>query len=480
MSLDDNFNEIALRFKTLNAFNDSIKVNVSDLNSHLSLVKNDLVSTLSTIDQNISSNINKASNLTLQNLEHMNPSSAIETFSTKIMEAVNQTLMTEKLVSSLQLQNKKLEISNVEKEKESSILKIDLSSKKKEIQNLTDKISNLTVENSSLIDTNLLITNNLEREKKELVQELETHKLKYSISVKEYQEKIAFANCSNKKIEEQNIKLFNEERKKVDGLTNELKILKNKLSDANEKNGCIRSDLLKAEEFEKHTLAQLNKMKSSYNDEANKNKNMKLQLSDSEEKLTGVNNHLKELQDKITKKEDLIVDLQNKILEKENELSTLKTKLDIMAKKPQPAESLDDTKNKHFDIGNIFAESRTSTTIKEDVKQNLNKKIVSAGSKISKSAKPANHGKTSKNPKNGNLLTKEVKQTNQFNSKIKKPAKKLIAKRKLIGSSQDSSRSLRELDKQQPHLTKDVLQDLDIFNEFEAIERLGSIEKPRW
>lgn len=475
LSIDDSFNDIAVRITSLGTSNDLIKTEISNSNIKLVECKDTIVSTLSDVDQNIINKFNKSIVNIVNKLENNSSSEDIKKSTDKVLEVIQTSLNNEKTIKSLEDEKLKLIQLNLQNENLIANLKTDIESKLNEIKRLNENISKLKVENTELIDGQLIIINDLQQEKSTLLKELEISKTKYSNAVKEYEEKITSANISNKQIEEQNIKIFTEEKKKVTNLIKELENCNRKLSEQKSTNAVAQKELHDSKEFAKSKVEELKNLQSIHESQLDKSNKFKDKFNETNQIINDLNKNIGNLNVEIENKNQVISKLQSAILANESEINELKSKLDdsneIIKNMVEDNKKADSTPK----INNIFPESRTSTVKSESIKEKREKYI--KVEKIEKPIVPVTKKSQSK-PKRVTKPTIERKEAVKSNPiiKITQPSK-----RKLLDSSQDSVKESKSLKKRgQEALKNSVLKDLDIFNEFEAIDRLGTIGKPGW
>lgn len=497
LSLDDNFNDLALRFANLGAATDSIKSSILDSNEKATILKEKLVSTLSSIDKNIVTNSNNNFGIILQKLNEKCTSQDLECFSTKVVETIDRNLKNEEEISLLHIENKKLADSNTRKDKQITVLNARMDSTVEEIGKLTRRISNLNKENAELTNNQLSVIKDLQKEKEKLSREITKMNETYANIIKDYEDKLESSRELAKQVEEKNISLFNQEKKKVDSLQQRLGAFDKTCEMMKTERIVLQNKLDSSKESNEAILKELNKLKQVHDEESNKVKELMLRLNETGNNLGVSNADINMMKNACKEKESYITDLNKLLAAKEKDLAGCQEELNkIKQISEQTARQKDDEilkLKKDFeklkgDLEKIcktkprklFPESRTSTVVKqEEVKEPVvsEVKVKIEQNKDSKSKKTVGTKKTEKKlerSKEKELIKSKAKKA-AVNTKVTKP------KRKLISSSQSSTRSSQSLrEKKQQDLTRNILQDLDIFNEFEAIDKLGTILKPGW
>lgn len=505
MCLVDNFNDVALRVTNLGQSTDSIKKGVNSTVDQIILVRDDVIAALSSVDKNIVNNVNENFTSMLQKIGNKLSQKDLDAFSNKLLGTIDQNVMHEKERSKLKHENQSIIESKLKIENQVNILKEKLETKFKEIETLNEKIANLTAENNELINSQLTVINDLQREKSELLDQLKEINGKHNQTIKEFERKIEIANTNSKSIEKQNIKLFNEEQKKYKALEERFAQQNSKYNSLQNDNIALQNKINNFKDDNKSFDKELNNVKRDHEIELKSLKNEIVQVEASRDKLLAElkllknsiedgENHIKELTHTLKNKENNLLDFKEEFAKaqktSEDVLKIKENKIDQLQKKIQKFEQLQDEAK--LNSRSIFPESRTSTAIKEEKLESQTGhdispiKLEPVKSKNEKmKAKPKNVTNRRNPDKKGELLIDKAsikpkiklgKKTTSINAKIAKP------KRKLISSSQVSSRSSQSTgkDKKGETITKNILQDLDIFNEFEAIDRIGTIGKPGW
>lgn len=488
LSLDDNFNDLALRLTNLGATNEFIKSSISASANHTTEVKEELISALSSIDKNILTQFNINFNVILQKLNAKCTSHDLESFSNKMIETIDRNSKSEKEILLLQVENKKLMESNTRAEKQVSLLNVRLETKVDVIKKLDDKIISLKAENAEVTNSQLSIINDLQGEKDKLIKELENSNADHAKSVQEYQKKLETSMKLAKQVEEKNIRLFNQEKKKVECLLQRLNAFDKTCEKMKTEKDTMQKELDKSKNSNKVILDELTELKNTYEIENKKVKDMMARFNETSNQLGSSNADIHLLKSTYKETECCIADLNESLKNKERDLADYKEKLDkfrhtaeqAMQEKNEEIAKLKDDFEKlcRAKSRKLFSESRTSTVVKTEeakphaevkaeVEQNkdVKPKRVTARKKIEKKVESSS-GK--------DLIRPKTKKPSVI-TKVAKP------KRKLISSSQSSVKSSQLLkEKKQQELTKNILHDLDIFNEFEAIDKLETIVKPGW
>lgn len=496
-SLDDNFNDLALRFANLGAETETIKCSILDSGEKATSLKEELVSTLSLIDKSIVTNSNNNFGAILQKLNEKCTSQDLECFSTKIVETIDKNLKNEKELSLLHIENKKLVDGNTRKDKQITVLNVRLETKVEEIGNLTKKISELNRENAELTNNQLSVMNDLQNEKEKFSNEVAKLSETYITTIKDYENKMKSSKELAKQVEKKNISLFNQEKKKVDSLQQRLGAFEKTCEMMETERVALQNKLNSSNESNEANIKELNKLKQVHDEESKKVIELMLSLNETSNELGVSNADIDMMRTSFNEKETYIYDLKKSMAAKEKSLAGCQEDLnktkqmaeqntrkrdDEITKLKKDFEKLagDYEKLCKANPRKLFPESRTSTVVKQEetkelvtpevkVKLEQNKEIEAKKAVATKKAEKKLEPSKEKEP----IKPKAKKPS--LNTKITKP------KRKLISSSQSSTRSSQSLrEKKQQDLTKNILQDLDIFNEFEAIDKLGTILKPGW
>ena len=496
LSLDDNFNDLALRFANLGAATDSIKSSIIDSNEKATIFKEELVSALSSIDKNIVTNSNKNFGIILQKLNEKCTSQDLECFSTKVLDTIDRNLKNEEEISLLHIENKKLVDVNARKDKQITVLNARMENKVEEIGKLTRKISKLNKENAELTNNQLSVIKDLQKERENLSKEIAKINETYANIIKDYENKLESSRELAKQVEEKNVSLFNQEKKKVDSLQQRLGAFDKTCEMMKTERVMLQNKLDSSKESSEAILKELNELKQVHDEESKKVKELMLRLNEASNDLGISNADINMMKKAFKEKESYITDLSKQLAAKENDLAGCQEELNkIKQISEQTTREQDDEISKlkkdleklKGDLEKlckakprkIFPESRTSTLVKqEEVKELVPEVMVKIEqNKDNKSKKAVARKKTEKKlePSKEKELIKPKAKKPSVNTRVTKP------KRKLISSSQSSIRSSQSLrEKKQQDLTKNILQDLDIFNEFEAIDKLGTILKPGW
>jgi hypothetical protein len=474
-----------IRVTSLGASNDAIKAEVSNVSEKMLRCKDETISALSNIDQNIVNHMNKSIINIIQKLDENCTSSEVKKITEKVLETVNNNLKNEKIIDSLQKQKLELIEKNLSSENIISLLKMDVKAKDKEIEKLNGNITNLKTENNELLNSQLSIINDLQQKESELLNDIEICRKQYSDAMKDHEVKINSANASNKKIEEQNIRIFNEEKKKVACLNKELENYKQKFEDLKVTNKLLINEIDDLKKMQTERTIELCNLKKNYESESDERVKNETKAEQRDEIIATLNRNLQSLNADLSNKEQIINKLQTTIASYEKELKDYKcsineNKLIIQNLKETQGKGQNNDNVSKLEKAAIFPDSRTSTAKAEPIKvkqEKFGKSYVPTTKKVKSKSKRI----TKPTIQPFKEEKKDVSITTLQNNQTTITSKSTQCKRKLLGSSQDSAKTSQSLQrKKQEILKNNILQDLDIFNEFNAIDRLGTIGKPGW
>lgn len=521
--VNEGFNDIAIRVTGLATSNDCIKSCISDSNSKLIEYKNAIISALSTVDKNLTSSLASNLNTLISKVSENSTKVELQACADKIFNAVCETLSNETTIREIQKANGKLVSDKCKLENTSTMQSINLKNKENELNITRTQLHELK---SKLESINSSIANERVTHSEKMAAmsaELKAKGVEFDDLKNEYETQIKHANEKNKMVEEQNIKLFNEEKKKVATLSKEISSLErgmDSLKHLEEENKVLGIQLATAENNIKEAACNLENLKGVQSESNQRNLELQRQLESAKcnvERLTEEVRCLKKtLEENEVIAKDCIDSKEKEIKRYAQEMSSIKflmgtlkekhfeefkklqlekehipTKKDEGFENPIPTATLDpepeseeQSPNRIGEPLDFFPKSRTSTTLDEDKK--IRVKQEKAGkpvTKLNRVTKPRSKRKDSKAAQSLKRVGDECLIPPSLKTKAAvaaKPRNAIQSKRKLISSSQDSLKNATASETKAKPLNKHLLHELDIFNEFEAIERLGTLNKPAW
>ena len=501
-NVEDNFTDIAVRVTSLGSSNDSIKTCISDANAKSLHYKDEIISALSAVDKNIIEQLSLTLNSILAKVNSTCSEEMLQAEITKVAGIIQETLCNEKFIMKLQEENKQVVSKKQELEKKQGVLNSELKAKNNEVKNLNKEIKTLSAENSKLMSNNLSIISELELEKEKLRETYENEKAVNAGMAIAHKEEVKKLNEEKRKFEEKSVKMFNDEKKAVANLKSSIDTCNKKIAELEKEKVQLNKEIASKNRKEESLIAKLHSLEEKISEESVKQtdtvkkisattasmKKYELQLKDYKTSMEEQKLKIEEYQEDISK-------LTQRVQNKDKDIEHLKATIEEIKKNQE----IKVQKIKQENISNIFSNSRTSTTIKQE-------KIAAAAAAVKKVAKKTPPKKPSK--KTGKVAkSKNYDDDNDFidkkdiASKEKEPVEDKLksrgrskrkinddplaitqTKRKLISSSQSTSaKSTQQNSKlKNGYENKNILQDLDIFNEFEAIDRMGTIGKHGW
>ncbi|TID30231.1 hypothetical protein CANINC_001238 [Pichia inconspicua] len=419
-NLNDNFNDIALRLTALTSTADAVATQISGGKERVELVQTEIVSALSDVDKNLSIKLADVSEALIKKFNGLSSVEDLQREIETVLTTVNR--VDEKAREIIALREKSSDLEKIISKLEINVVNLtkEVNIKDKALQDVQNKLEKVHLESSTLESEKNTTIQLLQENSIILTKEMEKLKLQSTLEKEDHKSHINMLEEKARKVETQNIKLFNEEKNKNARLERELKLLNDELNE--EKNKLAQQSHSFTSFTEKIQL--LEEQLSTY-----KNDNS------SADQITKLEEKINILRDNVAEKQKLVDSLRATLHEKEKSIAKLEEKI---AQPPLPPP--------------IFPESRTSTVIKKEPLSQV------------KTEKP----KSIKKPK-----------TKRATPKIKSTTTR-ASKRKLLDSSQDSTKSQSLQKKRSDSVKKSILEDLDIFNEFVAMDRMESIGKPNW
>lgn len=480
VQLNEKFSTIFAELSKIDDKNQKLKSSIAESNK--SLIQDSEKSILSAV----SSIDGKFTNTITANIENI--SIVLETILSKneaqqitntILQKFDEFILCENKQNVLKDEIKIL--SQVGKDKDKEI--IDCKSKdltnQKEICYLNKKINSLVKEKEDFINNNISIVNILKKEKTDLICSVDDYKVKYDNLTSEYEKNM-------KKMIEINDDISNKNREYVTEnlmqLSVEVKTLKEELCNRDKCNESLHKDIIET--------------KCCLKDQLFENGQLKEQLDNANISLQSIKAQIKEIEQNSVETARKLCDAENKIKVKESEVNKLLE--DINLKETKISKYVDENAKLRISlekentnikdnkerkkINDLFSNSRTSTTIEQEkaLKQKL--EITQMKTKLKKKGpkdKLEKPEKLSKEQRDQLLIAPSIINTKRARSRS---GTSNSLKRKLISSSRDSTRTSEDSNDKQKLQNKssDILDNLDIFNEFEIIERLPTIGKHGW
>lgn len=485
--MDYNFSDLAVRIKNVDMSTEAIKLLVAKCNDEQINNKDILISTLSSVDKNILNSQNNNMNTILQKLGETCSSSELSNFTSTINENFAIISKKDEIIKNLSIEKEVLINNQQETKHQLELLELKLKSNQGKIQTLNNKIYEMKTENTTLVHNYTSIIAELQNEKKKLIDGFESNNKLYENKFSNYQKDLEEMRKTAKQNEENNNILFKEEKKKMDILNKSIEEKeKNCLLLETEKK-VLQKDLDHSKKLFNDLQAELNGLKIEYNSEVRKSKEIENELDNVNIKLNKSINEQRSLEEDFIGKAKQVTKLELSLNLKDENIRSLQEEIENYK---SIADNVEESKNneipkdhevKGFNPRKLFAQSRTST-MKRKIKPEKNNKIEPNKTKetiikIEKQKKNIKQTRTTAerySEKEDLLITKNINRVHEKNS----IAGSIKSKRKLISSSQISSKSSSQSNKKGKVIAEKLLQDLDIFNEFEAIDRLGTILKP--
>lgn len=434
-NLNENFNDLALRLTALTATTESVSVQVSRHSEHTASTHSELLCALSDVDKNLSTSLTDCNDIVVKKMGFLAGKEDILQEIKIVLNAVDCVAAKEKEI--VELKNERRNLENVVAEFERNVANLVADGEKKSatINDTRAKLEMVQLESINMEKEKNDVLHKLKQDSNALTKALDEFRVKMETAKNEHDKKVQQLKEAASKVEAKNIKLFNEEKNKNARLERELEHLQTVLQTEKEK---LKHQLelfttcnAKIEQLEQ----QLTTYKSDHS---------------SSDEIKKLNSKIDLLRDNVAEKQKLVDSLRSALYENNKTVSNLEEKIKTSQKhlnQPLPSVPLPPP----APLPPIFPESRTSTVIKKE---------------------PLSQEKPKK-PK-----SKRAKPT--VPSKIKQATTKRGSKRKLLDSSQDSTKSQTLQKKRTDSVKKSILEDLDIFNEFVAMDMMESIGKPNW
>lgn len=497
----NNFNDIALRITNFGISKDSFEELFSSARDNTFAIKEDLVSVLSTVDKHIAENQNNHMTALLQKLEEKCSANQLIELSNKLCEFKNMTSEKDEIISQLQDENRKELEFRLKIEKQYDILKTNFDFKVAENKTQCDDNKKIKIEKVDMLAKQSKVISDLQKEKERVLSQLESVNQKNEELIEKHQTILSRVEQISNFLEKQNSKTLDEEKKNTNKLLMEKQLAEKNYEDMNIQKVTVEKEKEMLKELNKTLTIELKEIKNKYNGQIILAKDYETKLDFQTHKadiLSTDKDHLQQL------KENLCCDvdkLKSELNLKNIELKELKDQIkseDITSVKNEKSEKLLEELEKYrLQIAtqslNLFAKSRMSTTINQENIETVEKSNENSAISLlvpkQQLIKPENIKPTKKNKRAGRGKKQDKKEDLLTHKDLIKPQTASIAKsnvtkqkRKLITSSQVSVRSSQKKSKNDKanDLTKNILKDLDIFNEFDAIDRLGTITKPGW